>query len=237
MNDIKIKAAKAAGALEHSWNRLSATQQIMLRGIGLFAMLALIGGAVGGWAPAALIPQERSFYNGSSAVSEFLKSRESLTASSGELELARLRLARAEAVFAYSSRYEVPANLAELIYDVALREGLDPDLGFRLVNVESGFRVRAKSRANAYGLAQVQLATARFYEPDVTMELLLEPKTNLRIGFRYLRDLMDTYDDINLALLAYNRGPSRIKDLMEAGRDPDNGYPGVLMEGYTGGSR
>lgn len=237
MNDIKIVAAKAAGALQHVWDRLSATQQIMLRGIGLFALLALIGGAVGGWAPASLVQRDGSFYNGSAAISEYLRARESMMESSGELELARLRLARAEAVLAYSARYEVPANLAELVYDVALREGLDPDLGFRLVKVESGFNVAAKSRANAYGLAQVQLATARFYESDITMERLLEPERNLRIGFRYLRYLMENYDDINLALLAYNRGPSRIKDLLDAGRDPDNGYPGVLMEGYTGGSR
>ncbi len=237
MNDIKIVAAKAAGALQHAWDRLSATQQIMLRGIGVFALLAFIGGAVGGWVPAALVPKDGSFYGGSSAVAEYFKTREIQQASSGELELTRLRLARAEAVLSYSARYEVPANLAELIYDVALREGLDPDLGFRLVNVESGFKVSARSRANAYGLAQVQLATARFYEADITMERLLEPERNLRIGFRYLRYLMDNYDDINLALLAYNRGPSRIKDLLDAGRDPDNGYPGVLMEGYTGGSR
>ena len=237
MRDIKIVAAKAAGALQHMWERLSATQQLMLRGIGLFVMLAAIGGAVGGWAPAALLPEDGGFYNGSSAVSEFLRNRESVRASHGELELARLRLARAEAVLDYSARYAVPANLAELIYDVALREGLDPDLGFRLVNVESGFKVNAKSRANAYGLTQVQLATARFYEADITVERLLEPETNLRIGFRYLRYLMGAYDDINLALLAYNRGPSRVNDLMNAGRDPDNGYPSVLMEGYTGGSR
>lgn len=237
MNDIQIVAAKAAGALQHVWDRLSATQQIMLRGIGLFAMLALLGSAVGGWAPAALVQRDGSFYNGSSAVADYLTAHESEKRSNGELELARLRLARAEAVLAYSARYEVPANLAKLIYDVALREGLDPDLGFRLVNVESGFKVSAQSRANAYGLAQVQLATARFYEADITTERLLEPERNLRIGFRYLRYLMENYDDINLALLAYNRGPSRINDLLDAGRDPDNGYPGVLMEGYTGGSR
>jgi soluble lytic murein transglycosylase-like protein len=238
MNDIKLVAAKVAGALQHMWERLSATQQIMARGIGLFAFLAFIGGAVGGWAPAALVPYEGSFYNGSSAVSDFIRARELAEESNvGELELARLRLARAEAVFQYSAKYEIPANLAELIFDVASREGLDPDLAFRLVKVESGFNVQARSRANAYGLAQVQLATARFYEADITTEKLLEPERNLRIGFRYLRYLMEHYEDINLALLAYNRGPSRVNDLMDAGRDPDNGYPGVLMEGYTGGSR
>jgi soluble lytic murein transglycosylase-like protein len=237
MNDIKIVAAKVAGALQHAWDRLSATQQIMLRGIGLFSMLAFIGAAVGGWAPAGLVPSDGSFYNGSTAVSDFLKAREAVQSSAGELELTRLRLARAEAVMEYSAQYGIPANLAELIFDAASREGLDPELGFRLVKVESGFNVKARSRANAFGLAQVQLATARFYEADITTEQLLEPETNLKIGFRYLRYLMENYEDINLALLAYNRGPSRIKDLIEAGRDPDNGYPSVLMEGYSGGSR
>ena len=237
MNDIKIVAAKAAGALQHAWDRLSATQQIMLRGIGLFSLLALIGGAVGGWAPPAMVQGGGNFYNGSSAVSDFFRARELSEESSGELELALLRLARAEAVMAYSAQYGIPANLAELIFDVASREGLDPELGFRLVKVESGFNVRAHSRANAYGLAQVQLATARFYDAGITSERLFDPETNLRIGFRYLRYLMENYDDINLALLAYNRGPSRIKDLLDAGRDPDNGYPSVLMEGYTGGGR
>lgn len=237
MSNIKIVAAKAAGAMQHSWERLSETQQLMARGLGLFALLAFIGSAVGGWAPTALVPSDTGFYNGSSAVSDFLQARESAKESAGELELARLRLARAEAVMAYSARYEIPANLAELIFDVASREGLDPELAFRLVKVESGFNVRAKSRANAYGLAQVQLATARFYQSDITLEQLLEPERNLRIGFRYLRYLMENYDDISLALLAYNRGPSRVNNLMDAGRDPDNGYPGVLMEGYTGGSR
>ena len=235
MNDIKIVAAKAAGALQHAWDRLSATQQIMLRGIGLFAVLVLVGGAVGGWAPVAVASRDGGFYNGTAVVYEYMKLRESLNSTSGELELAKVRLARAEALLRYSSRYGVPADLAELIYDLALREGIDPDLGFRLVNVESGFQLRAASRANAYGLTQVQLATARFYESDITMERLFEPERNLRIGFRYLRDLLETYGDVNLALLAYNRGPSRVKELIDAGTDPDNGYPSVLMEGYRGG--
>ena len=234
MNDIKLVAAKVAGALQHAWERLSATQQIMTRGIGLFSLLVLIGGAFGGWVPASAIPQDGSFYNGTAVVSNFWKlhgSQDSLV--SNQL----LGRSRADALASYSSDYSVPVALAALIYDVALQEGIDPDLGFRLVNVESGFTVNAVSRANAYGLTQLQVATARFYESDITMERLFEPERNLRIGFRFLRDLLETYGDINIALLAYNRGPSRVKDLIEAGRDPDNGYPSVLMEGYTGGGR
>ena len=234
MNDIKIVAAEVAGALQHAWDRLSATQQTMMRGIGLLALLVCIGSVFGGWAPVPATPMDGSFYNGTAVVSEFWKLRGSQDSASGETELGRYR---AETLASYSSFYGVPESLAELIYNAALQEGIDPDIGFRIVNVESGFTVRAASRANAYGLTQLQVATARFYEEDITMERLFEPERNLRIGFRFLRDLLQTYGDVNIALLAYNRGPSRVKDLMDAGTDPDNGYPGVLMEGYSGGSR
>jgi len=150
--------------------------------------------------------------------------------------LVRLRLARAHALLTYSTRYRIPADLAELVFDVAVQEGLEPELAFRLVNLESAFNPRAKSHANAYGLAQVQLGTAKFYKRDITAEELYEPELNLRIGFRYLRDLLENYDDIKLALLAYNRGPSRLKTLIEEGVNPDNGYPSTLMEGYPGGN-
>ncbi|MFC1639278.1 lytic transglycosylase domain-containing protein [Gemmatimonadota bacterium] len=234
MNDIKLVAAEVAGALQHAWDRLSATQQIMMRGIGLFALLVFVGGAFGGWAPGAVESLDGSFYNGTAVVSKFWKLQGSQESAAGEQ---RLGSSRAEALAHYSSKYGVSDRLAALIYDVALQEGIDPDLGFRLVNIESGFSVTAVSRANAYGLTQLQVPTARFYESDITMERLFEPERNLRIGFRFLRDLLETYGDVSIALLAYNRGPSRVKDLIDAGRDPDNGYPSVLMEGYTGGSR
>ena len=234
MNDIKIMAAEAAGALQHAWERLSATQQIMTRGIGLFALMVCIGGAFGGWAPVAVASLDGSFYNGTAVVSRFWTQHGARDSMTGDPALGS---SRAAALASYASSYGLSDDLAALVYDVALQEGIDPDLGFRLVNVESGFSVRAVSRASAYGLTQLQVATARFYESDVTMERLFEPERNLRIGFRFLRDLLETYGDVSIALLAYNRGPSRVKDLIDAGRDPDNGYPGVLMEGYTGGGR
>jgi soluble lytic murein transglycosylase-like protein len=235
MNDIKTVAAEVAGSLHHTWGRLSATQQIMLRGIGLFSLLLLIGGAFGGWAPAAASPRDGSFYNGTAIVPDLWKLRGSPDSTGGRGELAGRLRSRAEAVNSYAARYGVRPELAALIYDVALQEGIEPNLGFRLVNVESGFAVRAASGANAYGLTQLQVATARFYDSNITVEQLFEPERNLRIGFRFLHDLLETYGDVNLALLAYNRGPSRVKDLMDAGTNPDNGYPGVLMDGYTGG--
>jgi soluble lytic murein transglycosylase-like protein len=234
MIDIKRISAEALAALRRGWNRLSATQKLMMRGGSLFAALMLFATMMGGWAPSALASDQTDAYTGTAVVSEFARLRASLDTTNGQLAVVRIKLERAEALIKYSSRYRIPADLSALVYDVALREGIDPELGFRLVNLESGFNARAKSRAYAYGLAQVQVATARFYEPQITVEQLYEPEMNLEIGFRYLRDLLETYGDVRLALLAYNRGPSRINTLMQQGEDPDNGYPGVVMEGYQG---
>jgi soluble lytic murein transglycosylase-like protein len=234
MIDMKRITAEALAALRQGWNRLSATQKIMTRGATLFAAVTIGATLIGGWAPAAIASDSTAAYTGTAVLSEFERLRASLDTTNGELELVRLRLERAESLIRYSSRYRIPADLSALVYDVSLREGIDPELGFRLVNIESGFNARAKSKANAYGLAQVQVATARFYEPQITVDQLYEPELNLEIGFRFLRDLLETYGDIRLALLAYNRGPSKINTIMQEGQDPDNGYPSVLMEGYTG---
>ncbi|UCG85575.1 MAG: transglycosylase SLT domain-containing protein [Gemmatimonadota bacterium] len=234
MRVIRRMYDQMVAVLLRGWNRLPQTQRLSLRGITLFGVILFAAMLVGGWVPGA-IANDDTAYTGTAVLSEFRRLRASLDTATGELELVRLRLARAQALLTYSTRYRIPADLAQLVFDVAIQEGLDPELAFRLVNLESAFNPRAKSHANAYGLAQVQVPTARFYKSDITAEQLYEPELNLKIGFRYLRDLLETYGDIRLALLAYNRGPMRVNTLMEEGVDPDNGYPSTLMEGYLGG--
>jgi soluble lytic murein transglycosylase-like protein len=54
----------------------------------------------------------------------------------------------------------------------------------------------------------------------------------MRLGFRYLRQLTTQYDgDLRLALLAYNRGPTRVDSIRSAGGDPGNGYATAVMRG------
>ena len=151
----------------------------------------------------------------------------------GELAVARLQLDRANAVIEYSGHYLVPADLAEAINDIALAEGIEPSLAFRLVRVESRFDPRARSSAGAIGLTQILPSTARLYEPGLTTERLYHRGTNLRLGFRYLHDLLERYDnDLERALLAYNRGPAKVQELLNAGVDPRNGYSTSVMKGY-----
>ena len=155
-----------------------------------------------------------------------------LTRARNALEVERLKNRRAEAVQAYSAQYKIPADLAGAIFDHAITEGIEPALAFRLVQVESSFRANARSRARAIGYTQLKLATARHYEPWVTEKDLRTRDVNLRIGFRFLRDLMRQYNgNEHLALLAYNRGPARVNEYLEAGGDPDNGYPASILGG------
>jgi soluble lytic murein transglycosylase-like protein len=67
--------------------------------------------------------------------------------------------------------------------------------------------------------------TASWVEPGVTRAELRDPETNLRVGFKYLRFLLDKYEgNERLALLAYNRGPGTVDDALRRGSNPDNGY-------------
>ena len=132
----------------------------------------------------------------------------------------------------------VDTELARAIHDAAVEAGIDPELGFRLVNVESQFKERATSHVGAAGLTQVMLPTARYYDPKITKEKLYSRETNLRIGFRYLRDLIDERrGNVKLALLTYNRGGLAVENELALGLDPSNGYDTKVMRGYSGSAR
>jgi hypothetical protein len=147
-----------------------------------------------------------------------------------DLELKSLEVERLQVVHGYSTDYRIPADRAQLIYDIALAEGLNPELAFNLVRVESGFKRTAVSSVGAIGYTQVRPSTAKWLDPTVEAKDLFNAEVNLHIGFRYLKYLLDEYNqDTRLALLAYNRGPGRVGDLMASGIDPANGYAKAVL--------
>ena len=160
--------------------------------------------------------------------------RSDLETAKGDLAIASSQLTRYERMFRLAARYDVPARLAASIYDAAIVERLEPELAFRLVKYESDFKEGATSPVGAIGLTQVMLPTARYFEKAITREKLFDRDVNLRIGFRYLRTLVNQYHDMKLALLVYNRGPGAVDQLRAQGRDPSNGYERVVMRGIRG---
>ncbi|HEX5727132.1 MAG TPA: lytic transglycosylase domain-containing protein [Longimicrobiaceae bacterium] len=153
----------------------------------------------------------------------------------GMVDLQRVEIERLKRIYANSARYGIPADLAERIEDIARAEGIDPELAFGLVSVESEFNHRAVSPVGAVGYTQLMPSTARYFQPGIRRSGLFDRDTNLRIGFRFLRTLLDKYKgNVRLALLAYNRGPERVDELLRQGIDPDNGYVELVMRKRKG---
>ncbi len=166
---------------------------------------------------------------------EVQRLKEQVEQARGDLRLASAQLERWNRIFHYSHKFRIPADLAGAIYDAAVIERIDPDLAFPLVKLESGFRETARSEVGAIGLTQLMLGTARFYDSTLTREALYDRDTNLRIGFRYLRDLIkEQRGDIQMALLAYNRGPTAVQVAKELDLDASNGYDRIVLKGYRG---
>jgi soluble lytic murein transglycosylase-like protein len=217
---------------EYGERRVGPLERVLTRGALLLVTVAVIG-ALAGWTKRVGAADHVAAPDTRLVVRKMGNLQHQLQAARGELQLVKLQLERTNAIMANSIKYQIPADLAGDIYDIALSEGIDPALGFQLVKIESGFKANARSSMKAYGYTQLQVATARYYEPGVTAAQLYDRETNLRIGFRFLRDLLEQFDhDMQVALVAYNRGPAKVADILAKGGDPANGYAEAVMEGY-----
>ena len=105
---------------------------------------------------------------------------------------------------------------------------LDPYLVASLIRQESEFNPGAISHANALGLMQVLPGTGKKLAKEVKLkrfraEQLLIPTTNIQLGTRYFKELLDQFDGHpEYALAAYNAGSDRVQAWLSDGnfRDP-----------------
>ncbi len=137
---------------------------------------------------------------------------------------------RDQTIQAAVNTYGIDTQLASTIYDHARNEGVDPKLAYGLVKTESDFQHTAVSNVGARGLTQLMPHTASWLQPGTRPADLFNPEVSLRVGFRYLRQLLDRYNgNQHLALTAYNRGPGIVDRIVSRGRDPDNGYARMVQ--------
>lgn len=113
------------------------------------------------------------------------------------------------------------AAVARTVLEESGAAALDPRVVLAVIRVESGFHPRAVSPAGALGLMQLMPPTLR----EVTARSGLgadpfDPVGNVRAGVRYLTELVAAFGDLELALMAYNAGPARIRAHLRAGGIP-----------------
>jgi Transglycosylase SLT domain len=95
---------------------------------------------------------------------------------------------------------------AELISAISATHHVDARLVHAVIEQESNYEPRARSKKGARGLMQLMPETARQYG----VRNSYDPKANLEAGVRYLKDLMSRLE-LPLALAAYNAGEATIK--------------------------
>ena len=94
------------------------------------------------------------------------------------------------------------------IVNIALKYDLEPSFIKAIMHIESAFDANALSHAGAMGLMQLMPATAANYE---LTDNQFEPISNIEVGVRHMKDLMDRYnDDKTLSLAAYNAGAGAV---------------------------
>lgn len=125
------------------------------------------------------------------------------------------------------------------IAEEARRAGYDPLLVLAIIDVESDFDDEAVSDKGAHGLMQIRPSTLWFLAEKEGLRLTREeldsdPSVQVRLGIRYLRQLQDRFaGDLDLALMAYNAGPARIRQaLKEKGLDTFRSYPNLVRRDF-----
>ena len=93
-----------------------------------------------------------------------------------------------------------------LIVASGTRNGVDPVLLYAIMHQESTFKRRAISPKGARGLMQLMPGTAARY--GVTN--IFDPRQNIEGGARYMRFLLDTFNNVDLALAGYNAGEGAV---------------------------
>lgn len=99
-----------------------------------------------------------------------------------------------------------PNSFDEHIEEAARRYALDAPLLKAVMRVESNFNPRAVSHKGAHGLMQIMphnFSSLGIRDP-------FNPRENIMGGARYLREMLNRYGDLSLALAAYNAGPGAV---------------------------
>jgi soluble lytic murein transglycosylase-like protein len=102
-------------------------------------------------------------------------------------------------------RCPLPAQFRAAFVRAARDTGFQLSMLVAVAQVESRFQPNARSSADARGLLQVMPATGKSLKLDVD-----KPATNVLAGARYLKILLDRYTRTDLALAAYNAGPTAV---------------------------
>ena len=134
-------------------------------------------------------------------------------------------------------------QLSEVILEESTKRHIDPLLVMAVIQIESGFKYEAVSPMGARGIMQIMPDTGKFlakalarefgfHPAGFTPESLDDPVLNLRLGIYYLHDLKKQFQQMNLALIAYNFGPGDTQNRLENNLGLADEYASLVLDAY-----
>lgn len=115
-----------------------------------------------------------------------------------------------------------PQPYDDIVFKNAKRFSLRPEYVYGVMRQESAMNRLAKSHAGARGLMQLMPGTAKDVAKSLKIKVpnrtaLMQPTVNVQLGSKYLRAMLDKYDNQQvLATASYNAGPHRVKRWLPA---------------------
>ena len=128
----------------------------------------------------------------------------------------------------------IPLRIQKIIYKKDYKEyvqkyaqeyNVDENLIYALIKAESNFNSNAHSSKGAVGLMQLMENTAKDIAKKANVQLvgtevrqnLLDSETNINLGTKYLSILIEKYQNIEVAITAYNAGIGTVDNWIEKG--------------------
>lgn len=120
-----------------------------------------------------------------------------------------------------------PLKYSEYVEKYSVENKLDKELIYALIKQESNFNKECVSSMYAIGLMQILDSTAKQMASKVNINyetnMLYDPEINIKLGTRYLANLYAKYNNIEIALAAYNAGTGNVDNWIENGTIKENG--------------
>ena len=125
-----------------------------------------------------------------------------------------------------------PTTYFEIVSRYAEEFDLEPELIFAVIHAESRFNENAISRAGASGLMQIMEDTAYWIAPmagidEFNYSQIFDPEINIRLGSYYIGMHIRRFEDITVALCAYNAGSGNVTGWLD---NPDYSSDGKTLD-------
>lgn len=108
---------------------------------------------------------------------------------------------------------------ADYVTSASKEFGVDESIIFAVIYCESKFEPEVVSSAGARGLMQIMPATfeemQRYTGEKYDADALFEPQINIRYGTYYLSRMYERFGDWEIAIAAYNAGPTTVSKWLQ----------------------